>query len=476
MKIVLIGLGRQKGELSVNAYEKIKNAKAVFLRSAVPDSARIFEDCAIKTQSFDYLFEKTRSFDALNAKIAAAVVKYVKENKADDGYAVYCVDGSVAEDNAAAIILSKIKNAEVFEAASRSGFLAASSDIRGGYTAVSAYSAELINAAVTLPLLVYDIDGEFVAADLKIKLCDLFGDETPAVLLIGGKKINIKLYELDRFTGYSYDTVLMITRLELTQKTRFNFEDLLKILEILRSENGCPWDRAQTRDSISVNLIEECYELYDALKRGDATDITEEAGDVLLQVAFHVLFGEEAHEYDRGDVISGICEKLITRHTHVFGTDKANSGDGALAVWEKNKQKEKGFSTASEYLNSVPKNFPACMRAQKIQKRAAKYGFDFENVSQIYDKLSEEAAELKSAKTPEEVQKEAGDLLFTAINLARFSGADGEQALNLSSDKFLKRFKAAEQLALNDGKELKNLSAKEWDGYYNEAKNLEDRR
>lgn len=471
MKIILIGLGRKCGDLSVNALEKIKRAKKVFLRSAVPDSARIFVENDIEAESFDRLFESSRSFDSLNKKIAAAVTAFAKEHKSEEGYIVYCVDGSVSEDNAAAIILAKNKNAEVFEAASRSAYLAAASGIRGGYTAVSAYSAELINSSVITPLLVYDIDGEFIAADLKIKLCDLFGDETPAVLYIGGKKIDIKLYELDRFTGYSYDTVLMVSRLALTKKTRFNFEDLLEILKILRSEKGCPWDRAQTRDSISLNLIEECYELYDALCRGDATDITEEAGDVLLQIAFHILFGEESHEYDRGDVISGVCLKLIGRHTHVFGNDKAADGELALAVWEKNKQKEKGFSSASEYLNSVPKAFPAVMRAQKVQKRAAKYGFDFENVNQIYDKIAEETEELKNAKTPCETEKEAGDLLFSAVNAARFSGVDGEQALNTSTDKFLKRFSTVEKLAMRDGKDLKELTAKEWDDYYNEAKN-----
>lgn len=472
----MIGLGKDKGELSVNALTKIKSAKKVFVRSDVPASAKILNDFNIDAESFDGLFESVRSFDSLNKKIAAAVLKYAKENKAENGEIAYCVDGSVFEDNAAAIILSKYKNVEVFEAASRSAFLAASSAFRDGYTVVSAYSAEFINAAAITPLLVYDIDGAFIAAELKIKLCDLFGDETPAVLFLNGEKINIKLYQLDRFSGYTYDTVLMVSRLPLTKKTRFNFEDLLEILKILRSENGCAWDKVQTRESISLNLIEECYELYDALKRNDATDIIEEAGDVLLQIAFHILFGEEAHEYDRGDVISGICLKLISRHTHVFGEDKAANGEKALAVWEKNKQKEKGFTSASEYLNSVPKAFPAIMRAQKIQKRAAKYGFDFENVSQIYGKLIEEENELKQAKTAEDIEKEAGDLLFTAVNLARFAKVDGEQALNTSSDKFLKRFTEIEKLVIKDGRNLSDLNAEEWDRYYNEIKNAENRR
>lgn len=481
MDIVLIGLGAEKGELSLNALSEIKGAEKVFVRSLVPESTKIFEELEIAVESFDGLFEKTRGFDSLNKKIAAEVLKYAKNGgggKAGGAAGctvAYCVDGAVSDDNAAAIILKRAKNVRVKEAASRAARLVASERFRGGYTAVSAYSAELITASCPMPLIVYDIDSEFAAAELKLKLCDLFGDEAPAVLSLGGKKIKIKLFELDRFSGYGYDTALLLTPQNLTRKTRFSLEDLLEILKILRSENGCEWDRAQTRESIANNLIEECYELYDAILQGDASAITEECGDVLLQVAFHVLFGEEAHEYNRSDVISGICEKLITRHTHVFGADNAANGELALALWEKNKQKEKGFSSASEYLQSVPKSFPSAMRAQKLQKRAAKYGFDFENVTQIYDKIAEESQEVKSAPTREEREKEVGDLLFSAVNLARYSGFDAEQALNASADKFLKRFTQTEKLAVADGKDLKKLSAKEWDYYYNESKKLENR-
>lgn len=501
MDIVLIGLGAEKGELSLNALSEIKGAEKVFVRSLVPESTKIFEEMKIPVESFDGLFEKTRGFDSLNKKIAAEVLKYAKNGGSDtaDGKALgsvggkengkvggkasgkacgtvaYCVDGAVSDDNAAAIILKRAKNVRVKEAASRAATLVASECFRGGYTAVSAYSAELITASCPTPLIVYDIDSEFAAAELKLKLCDLFGDEAPAVLSLGGKKIKIKMFELDRFSGYGYDTALLLTPQELTRKTRFSLEDLLEILRILRSENGCEWDRAQTRESIANNLIEECYELYDAILQGDVSAITEECGDVLLQAAFHILFGEEAHEYNRSDVISGICEKLITRHTHVFGTDNAANGELALALWEKNKQKEKGFGSASEYLQSVPKSFPGAMRAQKLQKRAAKYGFDFENVTQIYDKIAEESQEVKSAPTREEREKEVGDLLFSAVNLARYLGFDAEQALNASADKFLKRFTQTEKLAVADGKDLKKLSAKEWDNYYNECKKLENR-
>ncbi len=475
MQIILIGLGCEKGGLSVAALNEIKNAKKVFVRSLVPQSTLVLAENGIEAQSFDELFEKSRGFDSLNKKIASAVLAFAKNSVEQEGTVVYCMDGSVAEDNAAALILKRAKNVRVLEAASRSLKLAAEYSFRGGYTSVSAHSAELITSACVLPLIVYDIDDAFLAAELKLKLCDLFGDEAPAILISGGKKKKIKLFELDRFCDYSYNTALLIERRELCEKERFSLEDLLQILYVLRSENGCPWDRAQTRESIALNLIEECYELYDALLSGDELAIAEESGDVLLQVAFHMVFGEEAHEYNRSDVISGVCEKLIERHTHVFGTDKASGGEEALEVWEKNKAKEKGFATAGEYLQSVPKSFPAAMRAQKLQKRAAKFGFDFSSLGQVYDKIAEECEEVKSAKTQEQRQAEVGDLLFSAVNLARLTGADAEQVLNASSDKFLNRFIETEKLCLADGKTPEKLTEKEWDDYYNAAKKCKNR-
>ena len=193
---------------------------------------------------------------------------------------------------------------------------------------------------------------------------------------------------------------------------------------------------------------------------------------MFLQLVFQTVFGEEMHEFNRSDVISGICEKLISRHTHVFGQDKVSNGSEALTLWEKNKKKEKGFETGGDYLDSVPKAFPSCLYAQKIQRRAAKYNFDFSSSEQIYGKIKEECEEVKLAESKggEKLKEELGDLLFSAVNLARYYGVDSEEALKQSANKFKNRFKGLEQAVLADGKDMKNLSESELDKYYNETK------
>ena len=245
---------------------------------------------------------------------------------------------------------------------------------------------------------------------------------------------------------------------------------MLKILEVLRSENGCPWDKVQTPSSIEKNLIEETYELLDAIESDDDEKIIEEAGDVLLQVAFYILFGEESGRYNAEDVLSGVCSKLISRHTHVFGQDKATNGEEALSTWNKNKVIEKGYSSAYEYVDSVPKNLPSLMRAEKVGSRAGKFNFDFNNVEETYLKVYEEIEEIKQAVklgSSEEIEKECGDLLFSVVNTVRKLGVDAETALMKSTNKFINRFKMLEEYLVKNGLDMSTMKIEELDKYYN---------
>jgi tetrapyrrole methylase family protein/MazG family protein len=222
-----------------------------------------------------------------------------------------------------------------------------------------------------------------------------------------------------------------------------------------------------------MNVIEEAYELVDAVDQGDDDKILEETGDVFLQAMFYAVMKEETGAFNLTDVITGLCKKLIGRHTHVFGQDKADSDDGALSVWEKNKMKEKHQVTFADSVNDVPKCFPAAMRAQKIGKRAAKAGLDFANVADAADRIQTELNEFfvaynKGDKTAAE--KELGDVLFAAVNVGRKAGCDCEKALKESAERFAKRFTLAEKKALADGKTVTELSAEAWDSYYVAAK------
>lgn len=258
---------------------------------------------------------------------------------------------------------------------------------------------------------------------------------------------------------------------EIIKKDNFTFDDLAEIVRFLRSPEGCPWDRAQTHESIEINSIEEVYELIDAVKKGSAEKMTEEAGDVILQSLLHAVIAEENGEFTLQDVIDGECKKLITRHSHIFGADKAVDADSALKYWEKNKYTEKKLESAGERVGDVPNNLPALLRAEKVQKRASKFGYDFASAEQIYDKIAEETEEFKAAVGDEKKMKEEiGDLLFSVVNLARVYGVECETALSASTEKFVSRFLKVEALLHKDGKEFSSVTQEDLDKYYNDAK------
>ena len=228
----------------------------------------------------------------------------------------------------------------------------------------------------------------------------------------------------------------------------YSMEDLLKIMQLLRGPGGCPWDRAQTHQSIRANMLEEAYEAADAIDRMDMDNLKEELGDVLLQVVFHACMAQEAGYFTFDDVVDGICKKLIYRHPHVFGTVEARDPDGALSAWDAQKRKEKGQSTAGDAMDSVARALPALTRAAKLQSKAAKAGFDWREVSPALDKLSEELEEFRTAvREDSNVEEELGDLLFAAVKAGRFAGVDGEAALQGACEKFVRRFRAVEALA-----------------------------
>ena len=228
----------------------------------------------------------------------------------------------------------------------------------------------------------------------------------------------------------------------------YSMEDLLKIMQLLRAPGGCPWDRAQTHQSIRANMLEEAYEAADAIDRMDMDNLKEELGDVLLQVVFHACMAQEAGYFTFDDVVDGICKKLIYRHPHVFGTVEARDPDGALSAWDAQKRKEKGQSTAGDAMDSVARALPALTRAAKLQSKAAKAGFDWREVSPALDKLSEELEEFRTAvREDSNVEEELGDLLFAAVKAGRFAGVDGEAALQGACEKFIRRFRAVEALA-----------------------------
>ena len=230
--------------------------------------------------------------------------------------------------------------------------------------------------------------------------------------------------------------------------SHYTVEDLRRIMEALRAPDGCPWDRAQTHQSIRENMLEEAYEAADAIDRGDVDNLREELGDVLLQVVFHAQMAREEGRFTFDDVVDGICRKLIFRHPHVFGAQPAGDPEGALSAWDAQKRREKGQRTTADAMDSVARAMPALMRAEKLQGKAAKAGFDWPDIAPALDKAEEELSELRRAVAEgTNVEEELGDLLFAAAKVGRFAGVDPEHALQGACEKFIRRFRRVEALA-----------------------------
>lgn len=470
--ITVVGLGAEAGDLTEKGKEAILSAKRVLVRTGHTRSYENVKKLGVPHETLDRVYESCRNYDTLNRKLAKAVAE------SGDG-TVYCVDGAASEDNSVKALRRRLrgdKNLTVIDgvsrvsaAASKAGFSACS------YTAVSAYEIEEAKRSGLLrgALVVYDVDDRDLAGDVKLALSDAYGEESTALCLIGDKRRKIRLYELDRQTEYGYSFCVAIENKPLTEKKRFTTEDLKELIVRLRRPDGCPWDRVQTPESIRMNVIEEAYELFDAIESGDDGKVLEETGDILLQAVFHAVMREERGAFNLTDVTTAICEKLITRHTHVFGKDRATDENGALSVWEQNKMKEKRQETYSAAVNDVPECFPALMRAQKVAKRVEKGGWGYPDFESVESKLSEELSELKTAYErgeKESIREELGDVLMCAASLGRAAGADCEEALLDTVKKVQRRFTAFENAVLADGKDVNALTDEEWERYYLAAK------
>ena len=257
------------------------------------------------------------------------------------------------------------------------------------------------------------------------------------------------------------------------KKEKYNVSDLLEIMKILREPDGCPWDREQTHKSIRRDLLEEAYEVADAIDLDDKDALCEELGDLLLQVAFHSQISKDNGEFTFDDVADGICKKLILRHPHVFGDVEAETSEQVLDNWDAIKKEEKHQESYTDTLTSVPRAFPALMRAAKVQKRAAKAGFDWDDISGAISKLPEELNEFSEAlksENIEEIDEEFGDLLFSCVNVSRFLKIDAENSLAKATDKFIGRFEKVEQVLNDRGLDMKSMSLEELDDIWNEIK------
>ncbi|HEY5652816.1 MAG TPA: nucleoside triphosphate pyrophosphohydrolase [Pontiella sp.] len=256
-----------------------------------------------------------------------------------------------------------------------------------------------------------------------------------------------------------------------------SIEWLLEVMRKLRSPDGCPWDREQTNESLKSDLIEEAYEVIDAIESGDVSELEEELGDLLLQVVFHSQICSEDGHFEFHNVAEGISEKLVRRHPHVFGDVEVSGASEVLQNWDaiKKSEKKEGDKPAS-IVSGIPKHLPALQKAHQIQKRAARAGFDWDNIDDVFEKLHEEINEVKEAINrdhEDDIRDELGDLLFSVVNVSRFLGYNPEELLNHNIKKFVRRFQGVEERVHASGRAFKEFTLDELDAFWNEAKREE---
>ncbi|NLB42138.1 MAG: nucleoside triphosphate pyrophosphohydrolase, partial [Clostridiales bacterium] len=326
-----------------------------------------------------------------------------------------------------------------------------------------------------LSTVITGMDNNILASEIKLKLLAIY----PAVTKIFISRLNqdgfpdieeVFLHTLDHSRNFDHTSCVYLPAVELKDLNRYKFRHLVEIMEMLRAPDGCPWDREQSHESLKQYLIEETYEVLEAIDLKDMDKLAEELGDVLLQVVFHAQVAYEHGEFDIGDVITAVCQKMINRHTHIFGDVEVSSAEQVVDNWEAIKKEEKGLNSHTQVLKDIPKILPALMRSYKVQKKAALVGFDWDKTEDAVAKMEEELEELKEAYrsgNKEEIHEELGDLLFAMVNVSRFLKEEPEQALTGATEKFICRFAYIEE---NGDRPLEEMTLQEMDTLWNQAK------
>lgn len=481
LKIMGLGPGAYEA-LTIGALKELKNNKNIYFRTEKHPTVDFLKDEGIKFESYDHAYEKYDSFDDVYKYIAEDLITKIK----DDEDLIYAVPGHplVAEKSVINLIELCKENNIQYEVLPAVSFVdammeALQVDPIEGVKIIDAFDMKNQILDKRVGTIITQVYNNFIASEVKLRLLEGYEDDTEIIFVRaagveGLESIRkIPLYELDWQEDIDYLTSIYIPK-DLGNKK--DFQDLLDIIETLRNPGGCPWDREQTHESLKSALLEECYEVIDAIENKDEDALIEELGDVLLQVIFHASIGKEDGYFDIMDVIGGISNKMINRHPHVFGNEEANTSEQVLVNWDEIKKGEKGIKTLTEEMQNIAKSLPAATRAYKVQKKAKKVGFDWDDVNCAMDKVKEELNEIKEVYNCEDksiIEGEVGDLLFACINVARFLEVDGELALDKTIKKFIKRFSYIENEAIKNNKNLKDMTLEEMDKLWEEAKTSE---
>ncbi|MFT0803845.1 nucleoside triphosphate pyrophosphohydrolase [Bacillus swezeyi] len=484
-KITVVGLGAgDMNQLTLGVYKRLTQAEVLYVRTEDHPLIEELKKEIPTIHFFDEIYEKHDQFDEVYEEIVERLFQ-----EAEKRDVLYAVPGHpfVAERTVQLLLERQhLYQAEVEVEGGHSfldaTFNALEIDPIEGFQFVDAVQFSADEVELCHHLIICQVYDQMTASEVKLTLMEKLPDDYEVVIVTaaGSSKEEVRkvpLYELDRSVGITNLTSVYVPPVKDEAILYQEFSMFRRVIRELRGPNGCPWDQKQTHQSLKKYLIEECYEVLEAIDEEDSDHLVEELGDVMLQVLLHAQIGEDEGLFAIDDVIRGVTAKMIRRHPHVFGDAAVNDEADVMANWEEIKKQEKQNDKQS-LLDDIPKPLPALSKANQLQKKAAKSGFDWSDVQDIWDKVEEEMKEFsleisEAEQDSKKIKEEFGDLLFALVNIGRFYKIEPEEALTMTNAKFYRRFQHIEQSAKRAGKDLESMTLEEMDEFWNEAKEIE---
>lgn len=472
-KLYIVGCGAAAGDVTLKGAEALDGCAAVVLHT---EKIELFSELSKKREVFacDDCYEQAEDFDGLNRLIWEKLCSF-------EGSVCFAVTGSALEDECAAFAVKAAKEngipAWVIPGVSLAEAACACAGITGEKRVLTAFEAEKAVPEAKVNLCVTGIDDALLAGRVKCRLADYYADEQEIYFFNGSAACGIPLCELDRRMDYGHRACAVIPAVPFEKRACYNTEDLLYIMRRLRDVDGCPWDREQTHETLTRYLVEEAYEVADAVNNGDPYQLADELGDVLLQVAFHAQIGSEHGEFSYRDVTDAVCRKMIRRHPHVFADTLVSGSDEVLTNWEAIKRRDRGQKD-SQVLAAIPGSFPALMRAEKVLDKARHAGLDIsagEAAAELDGAVSAVKAMLEQANSePDTASRAVGEMLLRAANAARKCSVQPEMALNCAVDRFISRFERTERAAEQKGTALREADGETVKQLWRQAEKKDD--
>ncbi|WP_420954514.1 nucleoside triphosphate pyrophosphohydrolase [Bacillus haynesii] len=484
-KITVVGLGAgDMNQLTLGVYKRLTQAEVLYVRTKDHPLIEDLKKEIAEIYFFDEVYEKHDQFEDVYEEIVERLFEEAKQRDV-----LYAVPGHPFVAEKTVQLLLERRGAHQADVVVEGGhsFIDATLnalqiDPIDGFQFVDAVRFSADEVELRHHLIICQVYDQMTASEVKLTLMEKLPDDYEIVIVTaaGSSMQDIRtvpLYELDRSVGINNLTSVYVPPVKEEEVLYQEFSMFRSVIRKLRGPDGCPWDRKQTHESLKKYLIEECYEVLEAIDEEDPDHLVEELGDVMLQVLLHAQIGEDDGFFSIDDVIRGITAKMIRRHPHVFGEVSVRDEADVMVNWEEIKKQEKQADDQS-LLDDIPKPLPALSKANKLQKKAAKTGFDWSNVQDIWDKVQEEMKEFSSEiseaeQNSKKMKEEFGDLLFAFVNIGRFYKIEPEEALAMTNAKFYRRFTHIEQSAKRMGKDLESMTLEEMDELWDEAKDIE---